>query len=203
MSDYDMETVHSLWSFILIPLSLCTVSQQADDCTSGFISLDRMEAAVQGSSQSEDHVLGYLLSFPRLNEQVIDPNINFTCDGSIRSWTLAAQRGGDSQVYTELQIWRSNGTNLYTKVGSTPVILGEEEDSIYNITLSSPLPFQAGDILGFFQHSMSTHLQYEIVGSGHPVHYVIQDSPSSQFNIDDSSSVDGVHVLVNVETGKC
>ena len=55
-----------------------TVSQQAVDCTSGFMSLDRIEAAVQGSAQSEDHVLGYLTSFPTLNEQVIDPNINFT-----------------------------------------------------------------------------------------------------------------------------
>ena len=32
-----------------------TVSQQADDYTSGFMSLDRIEAAVQESYMSEDH----------------------------------------------------------------------------------------------------------------------------------------------------
>ena len=81
----------------------------------------------------------------------------------------------------------------------------EEESSpqVYQNTLSSPLPFQAGDILGFFQHSMSAHLQYEDVGSGHPLHFAIQDSPSNQFNIANSFLLQGMRVLINVETGKC
>ena len=180
-----------------------TVSQQADDCTSGFMSLDRIEAMVQGGPGSGDNDLGGRVSFRNLNEQVIAPNINFTCDGSILSWTFGAQWGANSQEYTELQIWRSSGDGSYTKVGSTTIMLEEESSpQIYQNALTSPLPFQAGDILGFFQQRTSAHLQYEDVGSGHPLYFVIQDSPSDQFTIG-STVVNSYHVLINVETGKC
>ena len=203
-----MSIAHGNTSFTVallfdIPTSV-TVSQQADYCTSGFMSLDRIEAAVKGSRMSVDHVLGDLVLFPTLNEQVIVPDINFTCNGSILSWTFGAQLDNNSQAYTELQIWRSSGDGSYTKVGSTTFMLEEESSTqIYQSTLTSPLPFQAGDILGFFQHSMSAHLQFEDVGSGHPLYYVMQDSPSDQFTIGDSSLFHGIRMLINVETGKC
>jgi len=125
---------------------------------------------VQGGDSSEDHVLGDLESFPTYNEQAISPNMNFTCDGSILSWTFGAQWNANSQAYTELQMWRSStgGDGSYTKVGSTTIMLEEENSTrLYQYTLTSPLPFQAGDILGFFQHRTSAHFQYEDVGSGH------------------------------------
>ena len=168
------------------------------------MSLDRIEAMVQGGPGSGDNDLGERDSFPSINKQVIDPNINFTCDGSILNWTFGAQWDANSRANTELQIWRSSGYGSYTKVGSTTIILEEESSpQIYRNTLTSPLPFQAGDILGFFQHKRSAHLQYEDVGSGHPLYFVIQDNPANQFTIGDSSPYDGVHVLINVETGKC
>ena len=186
-------------------LYICvTVSQQEDNCTSGFMSLDRIEAMVQGGPGSGDNDLGRRVSFSSLSEQVITPNINFTCDGNILSWTFGAQWDANSQAYTELQIWRSSGDGFYTKVGSTTIMLEEESSpQIYRNTLTSPLPFQAGDILGFFQHRTSAHLQYEDAGSGHPLYFVFQDSPSDQFTIGDSSLFHGFHVLINVETGKC
>ena len=168
------------------------------------MSLDRIEAAVKGTSDSEDHVLGNFGFFPDINEQVIAPNINFTCDGSILSWTFGAQLQGSFPIYTELQIWRSSaGDGSYTKVGSTSLILGENPTRLYQYTLTSPLPFQAGDILGYFQYSDSAYLLFESVTSGHPLYYVRQNSPSTLFTIENSSLFDGARMLVNVETGKC
>ena len=91
------------------------------------MSLDRMEAAVKGGSQSADHVLGNVFpSSASINRQAILPYINFTCDGSILSWTFGAQWEGNSPRYTELQVWRSSGDGSYTKVGSTTIMLEEE-----------------------------------------------------------------------------
>ena len=145
-------------AYTLIHMFPATVSRPADDCTSGFMSLDRMEAAVQGGRQSKDHVLGDVSpSNASNNGQAILPYINFTCDGSILSWTFGAQWEGNSPRYTELQIWRSSGDGSYTKVGNTTIMLEEESSTqLYQYTLTSPLPFQAEDILGYFQGSQST-----------------------------------------------
>ena len=158
---------------------------------------------MKGTSRSEDHVLGNSVVFPDINEQAITPNINFTCDGSILSWTFGAQWQGNFPIYNELQIWRSSGDGSYTKVGSTTLILGENPTRLYRYTLTSPLSFQAGDILGYFQYSDSAYLLFENVTSGHPLYYVRQNSPSTLFTTGSSSLFDGARMLVNVETGKC
>ena len=194
---------HALTLFLSV-----AVSRQADDCTSGFMSLDRMEAAVQGGRQSQDHVLGDVVpSLASISRQRILPYINFTCDGNILSWTFGAQWEGNSPRYTELQIWRSSGDGSYTKVGSTTIMLEEENSTqLYQYTLTSPLPFQAGDILGYFQGSQPTsqlRLLFEEVGSDYSEHFNIQDSPSSQFNTESNTgNFDGYQLLISVETSE-
>ena len=166
---------------------------QADDCTSGFMSLDRMNA-----------VLGYydpLATGSETSLQAIIPGINFTCAGSILSWTLAAEWWGAAPELTELQIWRSSGDGSYTKVGNTTIMTEESTTGLYQYPLSSPLPFQAGDILGYFRSQL--RLQFENVGSGHPLYYREQDSAASQFTVSDSTLLfDRYHVLISVETGE-
>ena len=132
--------------------------------------------------------------------QVIIPGINFTCAGSILSWTLGAQWWGAAPALTELQIWRSSGDGSYTKVGSTTIMTEESTTGLYQYPLSSPLPFQAGDILGYFGSQL--RLQFEDVGSGNLLHYNYQDSAASQFTVSDSSECDDYHVLISVETGE-
>ena len=185
------------------------MGRRADYCTSGFMSMDRIEAAVQGGPAAEEHVLSEpVVPFPIITRQAIFPYSNFTCDGSILSWTFGAQWEGNSPRYTELQIWRSSGDGSYTKVGSTTIMLEDENPTrLYQYTLTSPLPFQAGDILGYFQGSQSTsqlRLLFEDVGSDHPLHYNIQDIPSSQFVFTSNTErVDRYHLLVSVKTSKC
>ena len=190
---------------LLSRLLSVTVSRSADDCASGFMSMDRMEAALQGGTESENHVLGDVVVLdPIVNRQAILPYMNFTCDGSILSWTFGAQWEGNSPKYTELQIWRSSGDGSYTKVGSTTIMLEEESSTrLYQYTLTSPLPFQVGDILGFFQGSQ-LGLLLEDVGSDHSLHYNIQDSPSSHFVITSNTRMfDRYHLLISVETSEC
>ena len=86
------------------------------------------------------------------NVQWIFPDVSFTCSGSVKSWVFGAEFGrGD--LFPELQIWRSTGDDgVYTKVGNTTVIATRINSSgISGHSLSSPLTFQAGDVLGYYQ----------------------------------------------------
>ena len=70
-------------------------SRAADDCTSGFMSVDRM-----------DDLLGneggiYLASF---GSQVILPQVNFTCSGSILSWVFGAEWHGNTDFPIFFQV---------------------------------------------------------------------------------------------------
>ena len=204
----NMSRTYLQWYIVMCFSLTFTVDRQADDCSSSFISIDRIEAAVRGEPTSPDHKLGDVFpTIPSINRQAILPYINFTCDGSVLSWTFGAQWEGNSPRYTELQIWRSSGDGSYTKVGSTTIMLEEENPTrLYQYTLTSPLPFQAGDILGYFQSTQSTsllRLLFEDVGSDHPLYYNIQDSPSSQFDTGSNSvMLDRYHLLISVNTGE-
>ena len=57
-----------------------------------------------------------------------------------------------SDAYTELQIWRRSSGSVYIKVGNTTIMVGTKNDSqLYEYPLETPLAFQEGDILGYFQ----------------------------------------------------
>ena len=81
--------------------------------------------------------------------------INFTCNGSINKWIVAARwdNRDDRRFFPQLQIWRrsQDTNNMYTLVDSTPTMGATENTSeIYEFVPSSSLQFQQGDILGVF-----------------------------------------------------
>ena len=94
------------------------------------------------------------------DRQAIFPGVNFTCSGSIQSWIFGAQWIGSTASFTELQIWRSSGDGSYIKVGSTTIMTEENTTELYYYPLSSPLPFQAGDILGYYQPNPQASWHY-------------------------------------------
>ena len=169
--------------------------QAADDCTSGFISLDRMHAVLDNYGSVEH------LESDRA-QQVIIPGMNFTCSGSIESWTFGADWEEDTD-FIELQIWRPGSEDgSYTKVGSTTINVEEENQTdLYHYPLSSPLHFQAGDIMGYYSQMK---LRAEDVGSGHPLYFTHPDSAANQFSIYDSQTdyTNQFRVLITVTTGK-
>ena len=58
--------------------------------------------------------------------------------------------------YPDLQIWRRNATNTFTKVGNTTlrVETGSSDMTCYEYSPPTPLSFQTGDVLGIFQPDM-------------------------------------------------
>ena len=117
-------------------------------CTNGLLSQDRVRSINSGL-----RVLNRMLKV-RERQQRIIPMINFTCNGSINKWIVAAKWDdrGDRTFFPLLQIWRrSPGTDVYNLVDSTPTMGATENTSeIYEVVPSSHLQFQQGDILGVF-----------------------------------------------------
>lgn len=108
------------------------------ECTDGFPSLYHIE----GNTDLENEE----------KRQVIIPDINFTCNGTINKWIFGAKWRGKPPAFTELQIWRRTSDTDYTKVGNTTIMAGTKNNSeIYEYQLDTPLAFQEGDILGYFQ----------------------------------------------------
>ena len=91
----------------------------------------------------------------RDRQQRIIPHINFTCDGAITKWIVLGRwnDGRNRDWYPDLQIWRSSGNSMFTKVGNTTLRVEGGSDTVtyYEYNLTTPLNFQAGDILGIFQ----------------------------------------------------
>ena len=171
--------------------------QAADDCTSGFMSVRRMHIVLGNN--------GYrtLLPFQEgIRVQAILPEKNFTCSGSINSWIFGAS-WLENYTFVELQIWRPDSDNgSYIKVGNTTINVEEEgQTDLYQYPLSSPLHFQAGDILGYYRH-------IKLIGAinaetGQRLYSQFLNSSASQFSVDDpQTNYVIVNVLISVTTGK-
>jgi len=82
--------------------------------------------------------------------------------------------------YPDLQIWRSTGTNMFTKVGNTTLRVEDGSDSVtyYEYNLTTPLNFQAGDGLGIFQPDMGKNRlrMYFLSGVGPQNYYETLDN---------------------------
>ena len=139
------------------------------------------------------------------NLQGIFPEVGFTCSGNISGWVFGAQWVGQSILFTELQIWRPTGDGHYTKVGNTTIMTTLSGTQIYYYTLSAPLEFQAGDVLGYHQPSpLETQLRvyFEDNGRGQTGYYYLGISAASDLYIEDGTKSDVSQILVNVITGE-
>ena len=178
---------------------------QADNCTSGFMSVDRMDVLFGNEGDVVTSRFG--------NVQGLFPEVNFTCSGTIQSWIFGALEQSNAPLLPEQQIWRPDGGDgSYTRVesistNSTRITLVEEgQTGLYQYPLYSPLHFQAGDILGFFQPARINSqwlLRLEQEGRGRQLgYYYPRTSAASQLNVTGSGD-NRFQLLVNVVTGKC
>ena len=165
------------------------------DCETGFASLYHIDVA-EGNTE--------LLQLDE--RQVVYPSINFTCRGTIRKWIVGAEWRGNSDAYTELQIWRRISGSIYTKVGSTTIMVGTENDSqLYEYPLETPLAFQEGDILGYFQPNKdNSELDLYLEDSERPTAYFNEvdglGPPTGPFDVSDADN-DSHYPLITVVTG--
>ena len=139
------------------------------------------------------------------NVQGIFPEVGFTCNGSIQSWVFGARYEGHDR-YIELQIWRPTGNGVYTKVGYT-TIFATAVGNLYETRLSSPLAFQAGDVLGYYQPELNqTQLRLRFEQDGRDgqlaFFYASVISPASELDVRSRDSNSRFQILVNVVTGE-
>ena len=163
------------------------------------MSVDRMDALLRnfGDTFKDDDFQGIL------------PEVGFTCSGRLVSWVFGAEWEGNSQSFTELQIWRPVGEDgVYTKVGSTTIITPETRTQLYHYPLSTPLDFRAGDVLGYYQPP-SENSQLRLIYEGDErgqfqLGYYYKNLPSSPSVLDtrEGSVYRTYQMLINVETGK-
>ena len=146
----------------------------------------------------------------RDTRQQITPDINFTCDGVITKWIVGGFWVDNSALIPgpELQLWRKTTSNNYTKINGTFVTSSVNSDNgIFSSSSFSPIPFQAGDILGIFVPCLgSTRLRLRSELSCGPLNYYTVISPSTastsphtEFQLSGSSSSEVYRPLVSVE----
>ena len=142
--------------------------------------------------------------------QQITPDIRFTCDGMITKWIIGAYTAGGS-FNPELQVWRNIRNDVYQKINGTFIDVttsSQYEYSVYEYSNFSPIPFQAGDILGmFFPRQFSSNLVLLSENTTSPTNYYLTTGSTdseSPYDMMDISSVmsQGYHPLVSVEIGK-
>ena len=166
------------------------------ECGTGFASLYHIDVTEGNVDLHEND-----------RRQVVYPSISFACNGTIRKWIIGAEWRGNSEAYTELQIWRRTSGSVYTKVGGTTIMVGTENDSqLYEYPLETPLAFQEGDILGYFQpNNDKSAFDLYLENSRRLIAYrnrVNQlEPPTGPFDISDADKDDSHYPLIAVETG--
>ena len=141
--------------------------------------------------------------------QGIFPEVGFTCSGRLVTWVFGAEWEGNTQSFTELQIWRPVGDDgVYTKVGSTTIDTPQNRTHLYHYPLSSPLAFQAGDVLGYYQPSFTEsqlRLLYEEGEAGElqlGYYFSKSRSPATDLDIRRGYKSAKYNLFINVVTGE-
>ena len=145
--------------------------------------------------------------------QQITPDMRFTCDGMITKWIIGADWGSGPMetLYPELQLWRSNGSNVYQKINTILIRNSTRSPNrIYEYN-TPPIPFQAGDILGvFIPKDGDSRIKLIAESGSSPTNYYITQtqgvmvSSYSSINILNTPLVTSANYrpLVTVEIGK-
>ena len=144
------------------------------------------------------------------NYQGIFPEVGFTCDGTVSSWVFGAKWEGKSQSFTELQIWRPvvDNDRVFTKVWSTEIFTSENQSELYYYPLTTPLAFQAGDVLGYYQppstqSQLSLLYERDVRGLQIGFYYYNQPHSPSTVDIRNGDIFRKYQMLINVIAGEC
>ena len=142
----------------------------------------------------------------RERDQRLFPDIRFTCNGFITKWIVGATIRGDlsnAGRLPELQVWHSAGGSSLTKRNfSIFTITNVPFTNVYEYTLTSPLEFQEGDILGVYQPRQrdSQLVVYYQEDDGPDNYRQNGDTALSTFTLMDARDFDYPLVTVEIST---
>ena len=183
----------------------CTSSTVAilldSQCMHGFLD--------EGLLRSKAALIGRTVS--RQQEQVLVPAVKFTCEGRLTGWRFVAERlsGRGRTEYPEIQVWRpqTSSPSVYEIVQSVRVSpQSTSQRNVYTHTLTTPISYQAGDVLGIY-HPASETAVYKILSVQHggPNNYYTQRQESSSVRFNTQSLGVRVHrdyPLVGAQTSQ-
>ena len=145
----------------------------------------------------------------RERTQRIFPDIRFSCSGSVTKWILVLGAGDGSMEYPQLQIWREEGSGSYQRVGYTDINYPSssitDTYTVVEYSLTTPLAFQEGDILGAHQppkDNSDVVMQFQDRGLLVSYRYDGEDNPLETFVVDGAETDQTDYPLVGVETSK-
>ena len=115
---------------------------QADGCTSGFLSIERMERVI------DNRIAGAVW-----NQSAIFPGTSFNCTGIIQNLTFGAYLLNGT-IFPEFQLWRpKRNSNCYDFVKRITFNESNQISSLIYQLNGTSIPFEEGDVLGFYQPS--------------------------------------------------
>ena len=131
--------------------------------------------------------------------QLITPDMRFTCNGMITKWIIAAIVNSNKTNTAELQLWRSTTNGVYQRINGTQITMTKSSLAVYEFDNFSPIPFQAGDILGLYlPRTNSIRIYSENTTS--TINYLIVEHAESYDTIDTTSVRSAFyHLMVSVE----
>ena len=127
--------------------SMLVEGGQADGCTSGFPSIERMERV------RDNQIAG-----AAWDQSAIFPDTSFNCtNGTIQNLTFGANNISSGTVFPELQLWRpkSGNSDNYDFVRRITFNESNQISSLIYQLNGISVSFQNRDVLGFYQPSES------------------------------------------------
>ena len=131
--------------------------------------------------------------------QLITPDMRFTCNGMITKWIIAATVNYDKPHNAELQLWRNAPNGVYEKINGTQITTTKSSRGVFEFDNFSPIPFQAGDILGLYLPRTNS-IRFYSEDSNSTINYFIIEHAESYDTIDTTSVKSSFyHPMVSIE----
>ena len=147
------------------------------------------------------------------NELRVVPGLSFTCSGTITSLLLGVDMrtvDGNRVEYPEMQIWREGRRivvgDVYNRQSRTDIALtagNSSPDGVLQYNLTTPIPFQSGDIFGVYQppESDSVVRLFYVDDSSAPVAAFRDNNARFNFISQSGSTISNQYVLILPITG--
>ena len=113
---------------------------------------------------------------------------SFNCSGTMTGLLLVGTITEKTEMrdkYAEIQIWRNTLSNIYTRQGREEIKLSPGDfspDGVFQYNLTTPIPFESGDVLGVYQPRQQNSVVRVYYDSSTSINYrVNRRNPSATF----------------------